>query len=521
MFRATHLLGLAALLASGTASASFLAFNEDDTHYFCRKEAATREGLKAYIDDVCRGPVTHFFMCVNGQRACFDSQTIDSAWKGLDKPTGHAANLKKLNEEGVDAIRFWCECCRAKKVSPWLSIRMNDVHCVDQPDHPYLSSFWRNHPELWRGGPKAEPGMARAFNYRFPEVRAYFLAFVKEVADRYDCADGIELDWLRFTEHLTPGKAREEAEFLTAFMREARGCVRAAAERRGRPLRLSVRVATTPESALGYGMDVAAWAKEGLVDLVIPHNYRYEPDFDLPLERWTALLKDANPSVKVLPGCDSSIKIEHVAPDRKMNLDEFCGWADVMWSRGAKGLYLFNLYENPPDCEVWNEILDHGLAEEYVANHRRRYPLTYLDTPGGRPSGRQLPCDVRSAKAFQIGIGRLPDAGTVSVFLAFDGPVPDGLRAGVTLNGVPAAACTDEPLDNWVNGYRSNMHSITWASHPKYRFELPYLKTSLRLAFPRTALVAGANRIGLPAAETASRLMALELEVDPKGDERK
>jgi len=503
--------------AGGRQAKTVLAFNEDDTHFFGRKEAATREGLEGYIDQVCRGAVTHFFICANGQRAIFDSKTIDSAWKDTNEPKGYEANLKALADQGLDPIRIWAEKCRRKGVVPWVSIRMNDIHCVNEPANPYLSSFWRNHPELWRGGQKDGQHGLRAFDYSKKEVRDYFLAFVKEVIDRYECAEGIELDWLRFPDHLPPGRARENAHFLTGFMRDVRACANAAAEKRGWPMRVSVRVATVPENALGYGTDALAWARAGLVDLIVPHNYRYAPDYGLPLTRWAELVAAANPRVRVIPGCDASIKIENLAPDRKMNLDEYCAWADVMQARGAKGLYLFNLYENPPDCEVWNEILDHGLSRGYVAKHRRRYPLSYLDTPGGNPSGRKLPAAIDSDFAFTLPVGTVPAAGTTALLLAFDGNVPPGTLEGVTLNGAKAESVADEPAANWVNGYKSNMHTVKWKDLPQYRFEVPQVKKSARLAFPLAAVKAGANEVRVKGAPgVPAKLICCELEVEPK-----
>jgi hypothetical protein len=37
-----------------------------------------------------------------------------------------------------------------KQISPWISMRMNDVHFADKTDHYYHSSFWRNNPSFWR-----------------------------------------------------------------------------------------------------------------------------------------------------------------------------------------------------------------------------------------------------------------------------------------------------------------------------------------------------------------------------------
>ena len=75
----------------------------------------SREGLVRYLDDVLQGPVTHFVMCVNGQRASYDSKTWEPIWAGLDEPARSdtatapdgtrdkwAVNAKILFDKGID-----------------------------------------------------------------------------------------------------------------------------------------------------------------------------------------------------------------------------------------------------------------------------------------------------------------------------------------------------------------------------------------------------------------------------------
>ena len=95
---------------------------------------------------------------------------------------------------------------------------MNDVHSVDEPDNFMHSTFWREHPECWRvPHGSASPWVNRAMNYAHAEVREHQMALVRELLERYD-ADGLELDWMRFGYHLTPGREREEGAILTEFV---------------------------------------------------------------------------------------------------------------------------------------------------------------------------------------------------------------------------------------------------------------------------------------------------------------
>ena len=96
-------------------------------------------------------------------------------------------------------------------------------------------------------------------DYAFPEVRAYHMAQVKEIAARWP-ADGVELDWMRFGHVFKPGEETENAHFLDDFMREASAAIRAAGRK------VAVRVPYDPEVCREFGFNVVKWAKEGLVD---------------------------------------------------------------------------------------------------------------------------------------------------------------------------------------------------------------------------------------------------------------
>ncbi len=57
--------------------------------------------------------------------------------------------------------------------------------------------------------------------YAHAAVREHQMSFVRELLERYD-PDGLELDWMRFGYHLTPGREQEEGTILTEFVREVR-----------------------------------------------------------------------------------------------------------------------------------------------------------------------------------------------------------------------------------------------------------------------------------------------------------
>jgi uncharacterized lipoprotein YddW (UPF0748 family) len=224
-----------------------LIINEDAWHFFDTRtpEQMTLDGLNAFIDQYAGTKITHLFLNPNAQTTRFKSQTRSAAWD-IESKEIWSRNAKLLHERGLDPYKIWIERCREKKISPWISMRMNDVHYADKTDHYYHSSFWRNNPSFWRVPNEKSDNWRnralalnpdafrivdsnlftsnRALNYVHPEVWEHQMSFVHELFERYDF-DGLELDWMRFGWHLTPGKEKEESIILNKFMQEVRKIV--------------------------------------------------------------------------------------------------------------------------------------------------------------------------------------------------------------------------------------------------------------------------------------------------------
>lgn len=320
---------------------------------------STKEGLEAYIDEIAKGKITHFLMNVNGQRANFPSKVLEPVWVSLEEPERDhekwVMTLKRLADEGIDPYRVWIDRCRVKGVKPWVSIRMNDLHRTGNPRCPNISTLWRQHPEL-----QLDPGNEwdNGFDYSKPEVRKRMLDFIKEVLARYD-VDGLELDLMRFTRYLPKGRESEYAPVVTGFVRDVRKAVDASAAKRGHRIELSARVMAYPKNSQERGLQVDVWAKEGLVDFVMPCNMWANIRFDISVKEWRKWIGDR---ASVVPGADSGITENGVR--RSATLAEYRKWAAAMRKNGATDLYLFNLFLHPQDGEVWSGVLTEGLDEK-------------------------------------------------------------------------------------------------------------------------------------------------------------
>ncbi len=437
-----------------------LIINEDNDHYFKQtSDLMTREALIAYIDRMRDTYVTHFYMCPQGQRTSYASEVHERIWEGMadGSPVDYGpgedgirwtSNCKKLYDAGIDPYMVWITRCREVGISPWITMRMNDVHFVSQPHYFRNFNFWREHQELWRV-PFCKTGNWTdcAFNYARKETRDFYMACAKELLDRYDM-DGFELDWMRFCLHLTPGKETEEAHFLTDFVREVREYADEVGKKRGRRISISVRVPATPEGADALGMRAVEWAKNGLVDQIVASCFFSSSDFNISANSWKEAIGNADFPVYV--ATDHGMTCGHGAARTPMNPEYYDGWANNALANGADGLYLFNLVYSP---EIFEQLIVRGFETEKILNLPRRHVATYRDfMVTGKPGlerEMQFPRTLvqDEPQEFQIQLGNPPTKeGTVSIIVAFfEG---DGLSEAefyAELNGKPAVKVEECP----------------------------------------------------------------------------
>lgn len=429
-WRATAIVIAGGMLAGGGALAretsAGLIINEDDSHFFGTRtsDQMTLDGLQAFVDQYANTNVSHLFLCPNAMKASYRSKVWDAIWdlKGTQKPPTEefaikwVENARLLDERGLDPYAVWIARCREKGISPWISMRMNDVHNADDVNNYIHNSFWCEHPEYWRV-PGAQGWVERAFDYGIPEVREHHMAFIRELLERYD-PDGLELDWMRFGYHFKPGKEAEGSEILTQFMKDARALTKAWSAKRGHAIKLGVRVPTHPDAAKGLGMDGVRWVQEGLVDMLVPTPFWATADFDIPMELWRERIGEPAKTIVLAAGQEVLLRAYPSAIQIENDITSVRGFAAAHLHRGADQIYLFNYMDfepmkGPPG--TYRKLLEEGLALETIVKLPRRYPVTYRDTvPTGFPNNAALPADGFKGGVFRIYIGPAPQTGTVA-----------------------------------------------------------------------------------------------------------
>ena len=395
---------------------------------------------------------------LNAQKAFFDSKVMECSWNGLDfRDDGSvyyrgkkladglintfqmAKNTKILfdNVEDPTALRIAAGRAHGSKV--FLSMRMNDVHQVDNPNSVLVTDFWREHPE-YRTMPYTPCSFwfGHTFNYAVPEVYDRMLALAREMLTRF-LPDGLELDWMRSPYYFEPGTEFENAHILTDFTRAVRQIADECEKTAGHEIEIIARVPTRPQEALRMGFDVAAWCREKLVTRVIPSSYFSTVDADVPLELWRALLGS---EIKITPGLESYLQEKPGTPYIYTLPEIDFGFAATFYYRGADDIYLFNHMEHElPDFPPWRENMRFIQSiigdREKVERQRRRHLVTYSDYlthPVGTVADGILPLDTGKDPGFlRINVGGATSGRRARVILS----CKNEFASSVLCNGKP------------------------------------------------------------------------------------
>lgn len=420
-----------------------------------------------YIDRLARAGVGTFVSCGNAMKANFATQVWECEWSGYDPagpddqpvlrhlppasiaPTRNRLDaVKRLADLGVDFHREALARCRHHGMGAWMTVRMNDVHACMDDDSPLLSEFFKAQraARKLRAMHRDRFWMDRALDWELPEVQEHYFKFVCEVLNRYDL-DGIELDWMRFVVHFRPGRELEGCKVITAWMRRVKAECDKAAARLGHPVRLGARVPTRPETARRIGLDGVAWAKEGLIDLLVATPFWATADFDVPVAEWKRLLD----GTKVHFSVSVEVRYQPVpdGPAQMISTGLLGGFGTTVLHGGADSVYLFNIFPAGHGLDkLWGaENYDATLRSlrtlPEVAARERVHAITYHDVRApGEPNGNALPAtdlkwDQPSPGGFGLRVqtGPKPEAGRKVVLeIEWANPVPPADAVRTYLN---------------------------------------------------------------------------------------
>jgi len=385
---------------ANTDSANFL------MHIYRVTDESPEASFRHYISGFAEAGFKTVVFCVNSKRTNYKSDVWDYWWKGFDPDKGPGQpffagtpmsetdywypklrQYMDFHERGMDypaaAIRLSREC----GISPWLGIRMNDVHNGTQTNHFKHGTFVTSNPQ-YRRKTATQEYHSCALDYAHAEVRAHVLKLIRELLDRYDM-DGLELDFMREPYLFSEGAERAGGNILTDWLtREVRPLVNTAADKAGHPIRLGARVPSDPDTAAALGFEVASWLKTGLFDVLVPTPRWATIEFDMPWDKWLALKKPG--TTVLLAGMECNYRPSVQTKQQLLSRSLLHGAAANALSSGAEGIYTFNFIPLNRRSFLWNTSGLDSLAQ--LLSQPRTHAVTYSDiVPVGQKPKGQLP----------------------------------------------------------------------------------------------------------------------------------
>ncbi len=294
-------------------------FNGDSCVFFYNPEKWQPEGgpysakaIHRYVDVLADNGVDTFLVNANASNAWYPSKTLPTILDGYRRGDreffrGHAicagatepAAVEKfldstvaffnlyvdLMDAGVDWLAEAAKACRRRGVSPWVSIRMNDMHGHRNYEGSHFNAPLLKRKEMRLSRSAYSPTMwipdyREGLNYARPEVRAYLMAQIREVVEDYDY-EGLELDWWRNPLCCEPDATAETVEMMNAWFREVRALTERRAQRTGRPFPLGFRMPGRLDALKSIGIDVVTLCREGTLDFICPSHF-WRTSWDMP-----------------------------------------------------------------------------------------------------------------------------------------------------------------------------------------------------------------------------------------------
>ena len=242
------------------------------------------KNVPTILDRYTRGDRSFFFGQILGSQ-----MTAEQIEKYLDESMYILDSYLDLVEAGVDWLAETVKACRAHGISPWLSVRMNDMHGATKfIEGSYMNCDLFKDPAMRLRGTTYNPQEPvstgwQGFNFAKQEVRDHMSAIITDAAENYDF-DGIELDWMRWPLCCEPDAPQQTIDTLTDWHGSIREMGRRLAEKGDRPYPIGVKYVGTLDQMRSIGLDLVAMAERDIIDFVSPTN-SWQTSWDIPCDQ--------------------------------------------------------------------------------------------------------------------------------------------------------------------------------------------------------------------------------------------
>jgi hypothetical protein len=290
-------------------------------------------------------------------------------------------NLAALIAHGVDPLRQAIDQAHNQRQKLWMYLRPQAYTAEPPYDHILRSEFFAAHPEF--RCLEADGSAISKLSIAFPEVRRNLNAILAEALERN--ADGLTIAFVRgypCVRYEEPVRARFQerygsdmrrlpdsdprvrllwAEFVTEWLREIRKLLddagpSALAARR----ELSVIVGPDLDWNMRFGFDVYGWAREGLVDAVLP--YPYAEDGKIAVAEFAGALEGTK--TRLLPSLGTY--------EQNVTIAELRRRAHAFYCAGATGLSRWDAYAQVARLRLDDPVQQRLWIEQYWPPQRIR-----------------------------------------------------------------------------------------------------------------------------------------------------
>lgn len=387
-----------------------LLFNEDLNHFLFTRllngvEVDEKEIL-SFIDQYADSGITDFIINVSDSKAWYPSkrgENVLDLYENLLK-TGRiteddeavtARCLKLLHDiyrvKKLDMHTMWIDRLRTHSIRPWISIRVNDIHDYGNKDHIFHSEFFRTQENIRRGDHRPYGNTYdNAFDFMDERVRNVCMELVIDALETFDMY-GLELDWMREIYSIRIGRELEGQAVLNTFMGQVYDEVKKAEKRWNHPIKIAVRLPSSPQKTLALGVDFFTWVEKHYVDVITVTPRWSSMDNLMPMDVWKGILK--NTGVTLAAGSEVLID-SYNRPNRVYiynSLETVIGTAAGYYGMGADAFYLFNymdpikgqnLYDTFPLCSdpvLYSKLLRTVADPDLCYEAKRRHVVTFND----------------------------------------------------------------------------------------------------------------------------------------------
>ena len=259
-----------------------------------------------------------------------------------------ANNVKSLIDRKLDPMVVWAK--RSRELGMWYipTMRMNDLHKDYIDLWPSLRSFWERKRKHLLIGKDLPPYYRHkkykyswAMDYAKDEVHERKLSIIGEICTRYD-VDGFELDFMRAPIYFKKGQEATGSKRMNDFIRKVRQLMDKIGKKKGKRLRLLVRVSPQLSECKVLGLDVATWIRSGWVDLCTAMASGYL-DHSADIASFVKLAKGTK--CKIAGGLEYYVRGYRKPKQQGITwatLPMLRAGASAFYQQGADCIYLFN-----------------------------------------------------------------------------------------------------------------------------------------------------------------------------------